>query len=355
MNQIIRLSVCFLFLLFFSNNELLAQDKEITIKYKENAVIKIVRLIKENYILKNKRDTITKGIIAKFHSGSYNAIYNLVDFANELTKDLHDISGDKHFAVVYDPIRVADMRKEEEEPDKVEQERIEKRRIESQRTGNFGFKKVEILDGNIGYLDLRFFRSVSYAAETAHGAMAFLFNSDAIIIDLRNNPGGGAGMYKLLASYFFGEDTIHLGNVYNGLTDRIQEFWTLPKLPGKRMPDKDLYILTSKKTFSAAEEFAYDLKHLNRAIIVGESTGGGAHMVTRLEVNDEFYIFMPFAGAINPITKSNWEGIGVQPHYVIKSDEALKTAQILILKKLINESTDEEYKMKLETLLQNIN
>jgi len=354
MKKIICVSFGILSLIFFVSIQLSAQEYKVTISYKENTVKSIAELIRENYILKDKRDFIAGELTEKFENRSYSTINDLLSLADKLTKDLQDISGDGHFAVVYDPKRVTEMKMDRDELSPKEQEKIENSRRESQRIGNFGFKKVEILDGNVGYLDLRYFRSIIYAAETAHSAMAFLSNSDAIIIDLRNNSGGGAGMYKLLASYFFTDDTVHLGNVYNGLIDEIQEFWTLPELPGKRMPEITLYILTSKNTFSAAEEFAYDLKHLKRAIIVGEPTGGGAHMVTRLAINDEFYIFMPFAGAINPITNSSWEGYGVQPHHVVKSDEALRTAHILSLKKLIKTSKDDEYKLKLETFLKKL-
>jgi len=107
-------------------------------------------------------------------------------------------------------------------------------------------------------------------------------------------------------------------------------------------------------TFSAAEEFAYDLQQLKRAIIVGEHSGGGAHMVTRMIINDDFYIFMPFAGAINPITKSNWEGVGVIPDIEVNSDDALKTAHILSLQKKISNTIDEKVKAELESLLQKL-
>jgi C-terminal processing protease CtpA/Prc len=354
MKRILYVSFNILSFIFLFNIQLSAQESRVTFSYTDNIVKNIAKLIRENYILEEKRDVIARELEEKFDNNSYGSINDLSDLAGKLTKDLQDISDDRHFAVVYDPKRVAEMKIERDELRNEEEEKSEKNRMEIQRTRNFGFKKVEILDGNVGYLDLRNFRSITYAAETAHGAMAFLYNSDAIIIDLRKNSGGGAGMYKLLASYFFDDDSVHLGSVYNGLTDVTQEFWTLPTLPGKRMPEKDLYILTSQSTFSAAEEFAYDLKHLKRAIVVGEATGGGAHMVTKLIVNEEFYIFMPFAGAINPITNSNWEGVGVQPHHIIKSDEALETAHVLSLKKMIKISDNDEYKLKLETILNQI-
>ncbi len=232
-----------------------------------------------------------------------------------------------YFQVVYNPTSIAEMKQQgNNDTPKESLELQAKRRFEKRRKNNFGFKKVEILPGNIGLLRFDFFRSDSTALELAHAAMTFLSNTDALIIDLRNNYGGGALMYQLMASYFFNEDSVLLSNLYNGLTNETKQFWTNPELTRFKIPNKKLYILTSSKTFSAAEQFTYDLKHLKRAIIVGESTGGGAHMVTKLILNNEYYIFMPFAGAINPITKTNWEGKGVQPHYSISEKKALKTA-----------------------------
>jgi len=340
-------------------NEIHSQEKQITNAYKENTIKEISVLIKNHYVLKEKRNDIVSKLSKIYLEGIYDTINNAAKFAYQLTSDLHDISNDGHFSIVYDPSRVDELRivDDDGEPNKEALKKLEeseKRRLEQRKRNNFGFKKVEILSGNIGYLDFRFFSGDSLAFETAHGAMAFLSNSDALIIDLRENHGGGAAMYQLLSSYFFGEEPILMGEIYNGLSDETQQFWSDPDIVRFNIPEIDLYILISKKTFSAAEEFAYDFKQLKRAIIVGENSGGGAHMATRMIINDDFYIFMPFAGAINPITKSNWEGVGVIPDVKINSDDALKRAHILSLQEILHKTTDEEYKTKLESLLQNL-
>ena len=332
--------------------ECIAQ-KELTNEYKEITIKKVSQLIKEHYVLKSRRGLISEKINNILSNGSYNEIKDFKSFGQQLTNDLHEISGDYHFAVVYDPTKVAAMKNEDdEESDEKKGAEYQKKILEQRKRNNFGIRRVEILDGNIGYLDLRFFRGDSLALETAHEAMAFLSNSDAIILDLRKNLGGGAAMLQLLSSYFFGQDSVLLGEIYNGLSDQTQQLWTNPEIPRCKISDLDLYILTSKETFSAAEEFAYDLKQLKRATIVGESTGGGAHMVTRMIVNDEFYIYMPFAGAINPITKTNWEGIGVQPDFKVPTVKALNKAHILAIEKLIEKTSDEEYKLQLQSILE---
>ncbi|NPD47285.1 S41 family peptidase [Lentimicrobium sp. S6] len=354
MNRIIYLSTI-IFLSMFLPNNLKAQEIQITNEYKENTIKEISVLIRRNYVLKEKRNDIASKLSKIYQERLYDTIKTAYSFAYQFTSDLYEISNDGHFAIMYDPSRVAEMRiEDDDEPNKEELKLLEesqKRRLEERKRNNFGFKKVEILSGNIGYLDFRSFRSDSLALETAHGAMSFLSNSDALIIDLRKNHGGSAAMLKLLASYFFDETPILLGEIYNGLSDETQQFWTNPDIAQYKIPEIDLYILISKKTYSAAEEFAYDLQQLKRATIVGEHSGGGAHMVTEMIINDDFYIFMPFAGAINPITKSNWEGVGVLPDYEVSAEKALITSRILILQKFINETSDEEYKKKLETLL----
>jgi C-terminal processing protease CtpA/Prc len=200
---------------------------------------------------------------------------------------------------------------------------------------NFGFEKVERLDGNIGYLDLRGFFDAEAAGETAAAAMNFLGNTDALIIDLRQNGGGSPAMVSLLCSYLFAGERKHLNDLaWRGPEgERVEQWWTLPHVAGKRYSDKDVYILTSKRTFSAAEEFTYNLKALKRATVVGEVTGGGAHPGGGQPINDHFAIWVPQGRAINPITKTNWEGTGVKPDTEVPANQALTTAHLAALKK----------------------
>jgi len=219
------------------------------------------------------------------------------------------------------------------------------RQIEFMRTVNFGFEKVERLPGNVGYIDLRGFQPAQFGAETVVAAMNFLANTDALIIDLRRNGGGEPAMVALISSYLFGPEPVHLNDLYFRPDNSTRQWWTLPYVPGKRYGEKkEVYVLTSNRTFSAAEEFTYNLKNLKRATIVGETTGGGAHPGGPRRINEHFGIWVPSGRAINPITKTNWEGTGVKPDVDVPADQALKVAHIAALKKVLERVAEPERK-----------
>jgi C-terminal processing protease CtpA/Prc len=139
-------------------------------------------------------------------------------------------------------------------------------------------------------------------------------------------------MVAHVTSFLFSKKT-HLNNLWTRRTNETREFWTRD-VPGNRLgDDKPVFVLTSKRTFSGAEEFSYNLKNLKRATIVGETTGGGAHPVSGHKIDEHFTIGVPFARAINPISKTNWEGTGVAPDVKVPASEALATAQKLISEK----------------------
>ena len=163
--------------------------------------------------------------------------------------------------------------------------------------------------------------------------MNFLGNTDAIIFDLRDNGGGVSRMVALISTYLFSEPT-HLNDVYNPREDSTTQYWTLPYVPGKRLVGKPVFVLTSKRTFSGAEEFAYNLKNLKRATIVGETTGGGAHLVSGHRLDDHFMIGVPVAKAVNPISKTNWEGSGVEPDVKVPAEKALDVAEKMAAEKI---------------------
>jgi C-terminal processing protease CtpA/Prc len=161
---------------------------------------------------------------------------------------------------------------------------------------------------------------------TVAAAMNFLAHVDALVIDLRANGGGDPKMVAYISSHLFAEPT-HLNDLYNRKEDKTTEYWTLRDVPGARLADKPVFVLTSKRTFSGAEEFAYNLKNLKRATIIGETTGGGAHPVSGHRIDDHFIIGVPDARAINPISKTNWEGTGVEPDIKVPASEALDVAK----------------------------
>ncbi|HKP71332.1 MAG TPA: S41 family peptidase, partial [Pyrinomonadaceae bacterium] len=220
-------------------------------------------------------------------------------------------------------------------------------------TGNMGLEKVETLNGNIGLLEFSYFDPSNEAAKKISDAMNTLASTDALIIDLRRCRGGASNAITLLMSYFF-DKSIHLSDAYDRVLDEKMESWSLAEVPGKRYGQKDVYILTSRFTFSAAEDISYTLKNLKRATIVGETTGGGAHPVRGRRLNEHFFVMVPFARYISPVTQTNWEGVGVKPDVEAPAAHALKLAQLTALKKLSAQKHDAKTSAQLKTLIEEL-
>jgi C-terminal processing protease CtpA/Prc len=176
--------------------------------------------------------------------------------------------------------------------------------------------------------------------------MAFLKNSDVIILDLRDNHGFADGGI-LIQSFFFNDPT-HMSDYINRDDGTTRQSWTMPVVPGEKLVDKKLYILVSKETFSAGEDFTYNMQAQNRAIVVGEVTGGGAHGTRAYRLNDHFSAGIPHIYSVNPITKTDWEGKGVQPNVRVDREDALYVAHIDALKWIVANSKDKD-KVKMLT------
>lgn len=280
----------------------------------------ISAVMSQIYVFPDVAEEMEQKLRDQLAAGRYDKLDSPPAFAEKLTEDLQSISHDKHLQV--DPISPR-MRQWEPTDDDPE---AQARQVARQRATNFGFNKIERLTGNVGYLDLRGFLPAEVAGATAVAAMNFLANSDAIIIDLRQNGGGSPSMIQLISSYFFAEPT-HLNSFYIRREDSMKQFWTQAHIDGPSLVDVPLYVLTSPRTFSAAEEFTYNMRNLERATIVGETTGGGAHPVDFL-FWEELHIAMslPFGRAVNPISGTNWEGTGVAPHVEVPAASALAAA-----------------------------
>ncbi|HYG11930.1 MAG TPA: S41 family peptidase [Pyrinomonadaceae bacterium] len=216
---------------------------------------------------------------------------------------------------------------------------------------NAGIEKVERLEGNIGLLEFSLFERLPLAADKVSEAMNKLADTDALIIDLRGNGGGASGTIRFLMSYFF-DKPVHLNDYYDRIEDRTESVYTLADVPGKRYGDKPVYILTSGRTFSAAESISYSLKNLKRATIVGETTGGGAHPITPRRLNEHFSVAVPTARYISPVTKTNWEGVGVEPDVKVPARHALKVAQLAALKKIAANKQDAGDAAQLKSLIE---
>jgi len=294
-----------------------------------------LKRLHDSYVFPDVAKKMEQAIRDRISKKEYDQITSAKAFAEALTKHLQEVSHDKHLRVRYshEPIPV---RQNRQEPTAEERERFR----QGNMWGNFGFERVERLEGNVGYLSLRGFNDPNGAEETIAAAMNFLGNTEALIIDLRRNGGGSPEMVALISSYLFGEKPVHLNSLYWREGNRTDDFWTKEKVLGKRFADKDVYVLTSNRTFSAAEEFSYNLKNLKRATIVGEVTGGGANPGGVYRITEHFGVFVPTGRAINPISKTNWEGTGVKPDVEVPADHALKTAHLDALKKVAAKQTD---------------
>jgi len=351
------LAVLFMFLFSLSIQASLAQSKPdqppaLDAKTRAEVVKKVGELMVKLYIFPDKAKEMEALLTKKLQAGEYDKITDVQAFARVLTEDLRSVTKDRHIRVEYGPEIVKMIRaRESQSPE--DREKWRQQALKEERKANFGFREVKILDGNIGYLDLGGFSGLREAAETGIAAMNFLANADAVIIDLRRNGGGSPEMIQLLSSYFL-KERIHLNSFENRGEDILEQYWSFHYVPGQPMFDKDLYILTNQRTFSAAEEFTYNMKNMKRATIVGETTGGGAHPGGTKIVNDSFTVWVPTGRAVNPITKTNWEGIGIAPDIAVDSDKALDKARTIVLEKMLKAAQDEDARAPLQWALNDL-
>ena len=313
----------------------------------------IGRLLIEKYIFLDVAERIKDHIDGRLRDGAYDDLDDPIRFAQVLTDDLYQVSQDRHFHVAFDP-RGAELVRAQESESEQEKKRAFEANRESDRLTNFGFKKVENLAGNIGYVDIRYLSNAEYAGQTAAVAMNFLAGADAVIIDIRDTPGGYPNMVQMLCSYFIKgtrEGRTHLNTFQRRFDDSIEQFWTWAYVPGPRMYDTDLYVLTSRFTGSGAEELAYNLRNLERATLVGESTGGAAHPVRSVVIENDFVINLPDGRPINPISGTNWEGTGVEPHIDVPANRAFETAYLMALEKQLKSAEDEDRRFQINWAL----
>jgi C-terminal processing protease CtpA/Prc len=185
------------------------------------------------------------------------------------------------------------------------------------------------LPGNIGYLKLRYFEQGEEGAAMIDAVMGLLKDTDALIIDLRENGGGGGASDTELLGHL-SRAPIPMAKVtwHNADgTREVSQRTARNPAGGPLYPDKPVYVLTAKRTFSAAEEFTYDLKAAGRATLVGETTGGGANPANRpVPLSYGFRIFIPNGHVEHPTTHTNWEGVGIAPDIAVPADQALTTA-----------------------------
>jgi len=289
-----------------------------------DTVDSLANLIDNNFYDPQKARDIAGELRRQAQAGAFDAVSDARDLASVLTRKLKTF--DHHFNVTW---RGAAMEGQGS--------------LETQdRVSNYGFRSVEMLPGAIGYIDMRFFadfaRPDDPARAAADAALQLVSGADAVIIDLRFNGGGSPAMVGYLVSAFVPSDA----NVYNrilrrggGESERPKQPYPHPRL------DVPLYVLISGRTASAAESTAYTLQAAGRATLVGESSAGAANPGGELPVGEGFNVFIPTGTPINPVTRKNWEGAGVQPDVRTASEHALMRAEILALESVLAKNPSE--------------
>ncbi len=299
-----------------------AQDKSFTKKYKEQAIHSLSKLMNNFYVFPAVAKITEEHLLNQLKEGYFDQFENDATFAAGLTESVQAINKDKHMRIRANKPYTAPANS----PERKFEERLD--RINWSRRSNSGFSTVKVMEGNVGYLDLRGFAGLKSGKAIADAYMKLMSRTDAVIIDLSKNGGGSPNMVQYLCSYFF-DQKLHLNSLYWREGDETREFWTLDKVGGNKMPDIPLFVITSNKTFSAAEEFSYNMQTQKRATLVGQTTGGGANPGGTMRINDNLNVFIPTGKAINPITKTNWEGIGVIPEVKTTVEETLDKAHEL--------------------------
>lgn len=311
-------------------------DMTIAAKGRDQLIDQLVKTLNANYVFPDKAKLMEKALRARQASGAYKDISSASKLAEVLTADIRAINNDQHLLVVYSEQPIP-----EGASGGVQSAAERAAELAELKSMNFGIDRVERLPFNIGYLDFRIFARTDASAASIGAAMTLLANSNAVIIDLRRNGGGEPETVALLASYLL-DQPVHLSDIEYRKGNRVDHIWSRDKVDGTRLGGgKEVYILTSDRTFSAAEDFSYAMKHLKRAKIVGENTAGGAHPGDFERLSAHFQAFVPNGRSVSKITNGgNWEGTGVAPDIAVPAAHALAAAQQAILEGMMEKEAD---------------
>lgn len=328
------------------------QAKTLTISAaeKSDVIHALMQNMTKKYVFPEVAKKVNLILVEHLKNSTYAKISDANQFAKALTKDVQAETHDKHLSIDFEEEEIA-IRDDKGESSAEEKAKETQEEITFMKAMNFGIERIERLPGNIAYIDYRGFGTAEIVGPALSAAMQLVHASDALIIDLRKNGGGSPATVALLASYFLPAET-HLNDIYNREENTTTQMWTSAYTASPRYDAaKKVYVLTSKDTFSAAEDFAYTLQSLKRSITVGEVTGGGAHPVAPARLNAHLMGIIPVARSISPITHGNWEGVGVIPEMKTDANEALKLAQRDAITHLLKTETHPGKKRSLERAL----
>lgn len=334
--------------LLFAQNK---QPSQIDANTRKAVLQSICNAINSYYVFPDRAKSMADYIKKQSEAGRYDSLNNPSDFANQVVKDIRSVFNDRHLRVEYNPELEKDIIKFISSKRGADQ--VSEADIAKDRKTNFYFKKIEILPSNIGYIEFtNFVRPSLPARKTVNAAMQFVSNTDALILDLRNNFGGNAAMANEILGYFFDART-YTGKSFN----RIENRWVDNYVENKKAVTQGLvlnmpvYILTSNRTFSAAEGLAYTLQSMKNVVVIGEATRGGAHLTRSFSLGNGFVGFIPYLRGENVKTKTDWEGTGVIPDIKIEESKSLLTAQNTILTRKLAATANDTEKRKISWLI----
>jgi hypothetical protein len=276
------------------------------------SVVSTVELLNEIYVYPETARRVGIEMLRRLDSGAYDRIASKQEFSDRISEELVELSGDGHMGVM--------VAEDDDPPTHVLKETVDRFRL------NYGFQRVEVLDGNIGYLKINKFHQDDEAEQVADHALGFLGNTDALIIDLTECKGGSPELVRHLLSHFFADGT-SLWSIINRNGETVHEAVSKAGVGSGRLKrDFPLFVLTGPDTASAAELFAYALQSYGKAKSVGQGTVGIAHLVGAQSINQHFLGRFSTYRSTNPVTDSDWEGVGITPDYPAAPDDRLVTA-----------------------------
>ena len=281
----------------------------------------ITGLLRSSYVFPERAEQAAVALEASLAAGEYEDLDDEA-LADKLTSQLYEVCRDKHLRVHTRPPWDGPARQGDARPARPPWPGW----LERGSPHNYGISRVERLDGNVGYLDLHGVAHPDEAGPAIAAAMELVSGTGALIIDLRHNGGGAPPGVVFWLSYLFPDDQTHLNDIFDGASGQTRQFWTLASVPGHRYLDRPVYLLTSARTFSGGEDFAYSLQAQGRAELIGETTGGGAHPTQRVPISATLVLAVPHARSVNPVTGTNWEGTGVVPDVAVPAEQAFDVA-----------------------------
>ncbi|UCD05305.1 MAG: S41 family peptidase [candidate division WOR-3 bacterium] len=334
--------------MFARQNNTLAemQQKEI--------IDELCRKLESIYPFPEIAERTISGLQEYYMQGKYRDYTDKSEFASNLTVDLEQLSNDTHFYLAYNPGLAADLIMAENQ--EVLLDSLTAQEADIEKWNNYGFKELKILDGAIGYLDLRLFFSPYYAGDVAVAAMNFFANCNAIIIDLRYNGGGWDDMVNFLLSYFAESRDEVIFNVGQNTIDSVYYAGTtVSYVPGKRLTGIPVYVLISAGTASAAEAFASRIKFINsNALLVGEKTAGAENPISTIVIGDEFILNIPSWRKVYQKYDADWEVVGVKPDIEAPAEKTLAAAHIHALRRLVETAVEKKAEDKYEWALDGV-